>query len=69
MTGNDLPRAVHKKSLFPVQRVAKIKASREAAFFRFFFHFYFFGRKILSIFLGGRKKKKKDEKSLQSHLF
>ena len=45
-----------KKSLFPVQRVAKIKASRAATIF-FFFHFFFFlGRKILSIF---RKKKKK----------
>ena len=40
--------------LFPVQRVAKIEASRAAAIFFFFFHFSFFSMKILSIF-GGKK--------------
>ena len=41
--------AVHKKILFPVQRVAKIEASRAAAIF-FILHFFFFPMKILSIF-------------------
>ena len=60
-------KAVHKKSLFPVQRVAKIEASRAAAIFFVFFHFFFFiCRKILSIF---RKKCKNEKKSLPSHLF
>ena len=40
-----------KKSLFPVQRVAKIEASQAAAIF--FSTFFFVGREILSIF---RKK-------------
>ena len=43
-----------KKSLFPVQRMAKIVASWAAAI-SFFFHFFFWvgGRKILSIFCWG----------------
>ena len=62
--------AVHKKSLFPVQRVAEIMASRASAIFFFFFpHFFFFNWKILSIF--GKKKSfcKNEKKSLWSHLF
>ena len=38
-----------KKNLFPVQRVAKIEASRAAAIFFFFLLFFFFSIKILSI--------------------
>ena len=41
-----------KKSLFPVQRVAQIMASRASA--KIFSLFFFFDRKILSIF--GEKK-------------
>ena len=55
--------------MFPVQRVAKIEASRAAAIF-FFSTLFFFSMKILSIFR--RKKKfvcKIEKKGLQSHLF
>ena len=45
--------AVHKKSMFPVQRLAKIVASRAAAIFSP--HFNFLGRKILTIF-GGKNE-------------
>ena len=57
-----------KKSLFPVQRVAEIKASRAAAIF-FFPLYYFFGTKILSIFRIFFFFCKNGKKSLQSHLF
>ena len=57
-----------KKSLFPVQRVAEIMASRAAAIF-FFLHLFFFDRKILSIFDFFLIFSKMKKKWLQSHLF
>ena len=41
--------AVHKKSLFSVQRVVVIVASRAAPIY-LFFHFFLFGKKIVSTF-------------------
>ena len=49
-----------KKSLFPVQWVAKIEASLAAAIL-FYFSLFFFGRKILSI-LGNFFRCKNEEK-------
>ena len=67
---------MHKKDLFPVQRVAKIEASRVAAicffFFPPFFFHLFFSMKILSIFGDFLKNffaKIKKKNHLQSHLF
>ena len=48
-TGTNPLRLSIKKILFPVQRVAKIEASRAAANF-IFFPLFFFSMKILSIF-------------------
>ena len=58
-----------KKILFPVQRVAKIEASRAAAKF-IFFDTFFFSMKILSI-LGEKKQNfaKMKKKKIQPHLF
>ena len=57
-----------KKSLFPVQRVAKIKASRAAAIF--FFHFIFFlVGKYCPFFEKKNYFAKMKKKSRQSHLF
>ena len=56
-----------KKSMFPVKRVAKIKASRAAAFF--FFSLFF----LVGIYCPFLEKKeflqKGKKKSLRSHLF
>ena len=43
--------------MFPVQRVAKIEASRAAAVF--FFQFFFFHENIVNFFLKKEKKRKK----------
>ena len=59
--------AVHKKSLFPVQRVAVVVASSTAATF-VPTHFFLFGRKKLSIFRGKKLfLQKLKKKSPQSH--
>ena len=55
-----------KKILFPVQRVAKIEASRAAAIF-FFSTYFFFSKKILSIFGKKKKKKKVSSRTFLSH--
>ena len=68
------PRLSIKKSLFPVQRVAKIVASRAA---QFFVPIFWQGRggegKNCQVFWRGRgnegEKKGNPKKSLQSHLF
>ena len=57
-----------KEILFPVQRVAKIEASRAAAIFLFFFHFFFFHENIVH-FWGGIFFFKNERKSFQLHLF
>ena len=49
-----------KKSLFPVQRVAEIMASRAAA--KSFFFFFVFGKKIVKIVLKKKEKIVKNEK-------
>ena len=58
-----------KKILFPVQRVAKIEASRAAAIF-FFFHFiFFFHENIVNFWKKKKKNSKNEKKSFQPHLF
>ena len=62
------PRLSTKKSLFPVQLVDVILASRAAANF-FFFFFFWFGRKILSIYKINLKKSKNEKKRVPSRPF
>ena len=57
-----------KRNLFPVQRVATIKASRAAAIFLFFPLFCFFHENIVQFFWEIFFCKN-EKKSLQSHLF
>ena len=45
-----LSQAVHKKNMFPVQRVNKIEASRAAAVFGFFSHFFFIFQENIVLF-------------------
>ena len=59
---NSITRLSTKKSLFPVQRVAVIVASRAAAIFFFFPFFFWFGWKILSTFGGGGGNEKLEKK-------
>ena len=57
-----------KKNLFPVQRVAKIEASRAAAIF-FFFHFIFFFHENIVNFWKKKKKIAKMKKKVSSRTF
>ena len=59
----------HKKSLFPVQRVAVIVTRQAAAIY--FTNLFLFGRKILTIFLGKKEEKifAKMKKKVSSRTF